>query len=102
MAAQVCNRVRAETPHVDVLAQNVFHAPGFALPVFIFPWPADGGHVLQPGNVLGEFLQFFLVSELPRTAGAIQQEQLVFASKAALFPVPIKSANITDEGSDAG
>ncbi len=103
MPAQVrgCIR-RVEFPVVGILAQHVVGAPNLARPVCMVPGPAHGGHVFEPGQFRVEARQFLFVAELPRTAGAVQQIQLVAAIEASFFPVFGHLAHETDKRRHTG
>src|SRR5439155_22526879 len=47
------------------------------------------------------FLQLVPRSDLPRTAGAIQQEEFLLAGKFSFLPILVQGANVADERRDA-
>src|SRR5579864_1135868 len=93
-----------EPPDVDVFADEVFDTAGLAFPGRVFPRAADGGDELEPRHFGGDAIQFFSVSEFPGTASALQAIKLVIAGHgtAAIFPILVDGAHVTDERSDAG
>ncbi len=103
MPAQICDRVACiQFPMIRVFPQNVISPPDFARPVFVFPRPADGWHILEPGQFLVKMIQFIQVSKLPRPAGAVEQKQLVGAIESAFFPVFMQRPHIADERGHTG
>lgn len=97
----VCGR---EIPEFDVFADEVVGTAEFALPAGIVPGTADGGDVLQPGGFGGDFFNFIAITKFVDVAGAVHAEEVMLAGHgcAALFPILIDRADVTDIGSDAG
>ena len=74
-------------------------APDLSRPVLMVPRSAHRRNVFEPRQLTVELRQFFSVSELPRTAGSIQQEEWCEPSKRPFFPFPRERPNVADEGS---
>src|ERR1700733_3153672 len=103
MAAQIGRGIRGiEFPLVGVFAQDVVGSTDLARPVRVIPRPAHRRNIRKPRQFGSETMQFFFVAELPGTAGAVEQVQLLAAVKAALFPVLRKGAYETHKRSDPG
>src|ERR1700742_1761190 len=55
VAAEIAGGVGGlEVPLVGVFADEIVYAPGFAVPVGVFPRAADRGDVFEPGNFGGD------------------------------------------------
>ena len=96
VSAQVRRRIGGvEFPAIGIFPQHIVGAPDFARPVSVIPWPAHGGFILEPGKFRVEADLLLFVAELPGTAGAVEQVQLVAAVEAAFFPILRKRADET-------
>src|ERR1700749_1655891 len=55
VAAEIAGGVGGlQVPFVGVFADQIVNAAGFAVPIGVFPWTADGGDVFEPGNFGGD------------------------------------------------
>src|SRR5580698_2844392 len=105
VAAEVAGGVGGlEIPFVGVFADEVVDAPGFAVPVGVFPRAADRRDIFKPGNFGGDAFEFFAVAEFPRAAAALEAVELVVTGHGAVafLPILIQGADVADEGRDAG
>jgi hypothetical protein len=105
MSAEVGGGVGGcEIPEFGVFADEVVDTAQFAVPVGIVPGAADGGDIFQPGDFGGNFFEFIAITKFVDVAGAVHAEEAMLAGhgRAALFPILINRADVTDVGSDAG
>src|SRR6516162_1492162 len=88
---------------MSVFADEVIHAATLPAPVWIFPGPAHGRHILQPGCLRSVFSQFIPVAELMSAASALDTEQAVFAGHGtSFFPILAQSPDIAYVRCDSG
>ena len=102
MAAEINLRIFGrQIPHVGIFADQVIDAACFAAPFLVLPRAADGGNIGQPGNFTGHFFEFVGISQLPGTAGALENEKLVRAGNFFFLPIVVERPDITDKRRDA-
>src|SRR5271154_879729 len=95
MAAKVARGIGGvEVPFVRILADEVFHSPGFAAPGRVLPGTTYGRDVGEPRHLTCDALEFRTIAEFPRSAGALDYVQAQLAGKFLRLPVGIQRTDV--------